>query len=252
MSAMRVRRRLTAAAVAVFLVIGISAGPVAADTSTPRDDNSAIAVNTKDGSSLFQLAFQVTWVTGDTVNATNTAVAYASCTNCTTVAIAIQIVLVVGSPSVFTPQNVAVAVNDQCNLCNTLAMAYQLVIQVSGPVRLTPEGLRQLHDIRKQLRELKEFALTIAQIHDQVLALEQQIEQVMTTQLVPAGQGKEQRAQGATTSTTGDGGGATSTSTTATSTTTTVRATSSTTSTSTTASTSSTSTSTPTTTTSAP
>jgi putative peptide zinc metalloprotease protein len=178
------------------------------------------------------------------VNNANTAIAYASCSNCTTVAIAIQIVFVVGSPSVFTPQNVAIAVNENCHACNTLAMAYQLVVQVSGPVRLTPEGLRQLRDIRSQLQALRELSMTIAQMHDKVLALEQQLQQVMTTQLVRVKGDEQHGAQGdnpSSTSTTSTTFGATTNGSLST-TTAPVRTTSTSTSTTTTTTTSSTST----------
>src|SRR5689334_2393044 len=78
-----------------------------ADNGTPTND--AVAVNTKDGSSVFKLAFSVRSIENSTVAPENGAVAYASCSNCQTVAIAVQVVFVVGSPQVFTPENLAIA-----------------------------------------------------------------------------------------------------------------------------------------------
>src|SRR5919198_6527301 len=106
-------RRLTALLAALVLALGLAAGAPGA----ARADNSAIAINTKDGSSVFRFAFAVRHVMGDVVDETNSAVAFASCTDCHTTAIAIEIVLVAGSPSTFTPKNQAIAINYLCNLC---------------------------------------------------------------------------------------------------------------------------------------
>src|SRR4051794_7446943 len=81
----------------------------ASDAGSPV--NTVIAENTKDGTSVFELAFDVRTITDEaTVAAGNAAIAISSCRNCQTVAIAIQVVFVIGSPDVFTPENAAVAV----------------------------------------------------------------------------------------------------------------------------------------------
>src|SRR3954468_13406266 len=100
-------RRL--ALVALFaLAIPVGLAPAAA----LAQDNSAVAINTKDDSSLFKLAFSIKEVGGEVVDQTNAAVAYASCKECQTVAIAIQVLIVTTeSPDVLTPTNLAVAVN---------------------------------------------------------------------------------------------------------------------------------------------
>src|SRR3712207_6568132 len=91
------------------------------DAAAAGGDTSAVAINTKDGSSVFRLAFAIKRVAGDVVDNENAAVAYSRCERCRSVAISIQIVLVTGSPSVVTPKNVAVAVNEQCTLCTSFA-----------------------------------------------------------------------------------------------------------------------------------
>src|SRR4051794_19486896 len=93
-------RVLVASVVAVLFGL---VGPASAYASGGAGDNSAVAVNTKDGSSVFKFAFSVAKVVGDTVSNTNAAVAYASCDACRTTAIAIQIVIVEGDPSTYTP-----------------------------------------------------------------------------------------------------------------------------------------------------
>ncbi|MFN2471431.1 MAG: hypothetical protein ABR583_10705 [Gaiellaceae bacterium] len=123
-------RRLAVLLAAVLAL----AGPALAHPAEVRvDDNAAIAINTKDGSSVFKLAFKIRKVAGDVVDETNAAVAYSSCESCRTVAIAIEIVLVTGNPSVVTPTNLAIAINENCNLCTAFAAAYQIVIGTGGP-----------------------------------------------------------------------------------------------------------------------
>jgi putative peptide zinc metalloprotease protein len=203
----------------VLLALGIGLGqPTFAQAG--GGDNAAVAVNTKDGSSLFKFAFAIHKAAQDVVDDKNSAVAYASCTSCQTVAIAIDIVLVTGQPSVFTPQNIALAVNENCNFCDTFASAYQFVVQSGGPVHFTHDGHKQLEDIRKEIAKWGKDGLTPAQMREQLPALIDQVQQVLKTQIVSGGpdQGDEQETDtneggppasptnGATTTT---GGGAT-------------------------------------------
>ncbi|MEY2451017.1 MAG: putative peptide zinc metalloprotease protein [Acidimicrobiaceae bacterium] len=148
--------------------------------------NTAIVENTKDNSSVFKLAFDIRTITGaSTVAPGNAAIAISSCKNCQTVAIAVQIVFVVGSPDVFAPENAAVAVNANCSFCDTLATAYQFVVQTSVPVRFTHEGKRRLHDIWKALKALEKSGLTGAEIQARVDELMQQLAVVLATEVEP-------------------------------------------------------------------
>jgi putative peptide zinc metalloprotease protein len=148
--------------------------------------NTAIVQNTKDNSSVFKLAFDIRSITGaSTVAPGNAAIAISSCTNCQTVAIAVQIVFVVGSPTVFAPENAAVAVNADCSFCDTLATAYQFVVQTSVPVRFTHEGKRQLHDIWKALKDLEKSGLTGLEIQARVDELMRQLAVVLATEVEP-------------------------------------------------------------------
>ncbi len=76
----------------------------------------------------YDVAYALVWVTdGGEVANRNAAYALASCPACTTVAVAFQVVLVVGQRNVVVPQNLAVAGNAQCRDCTTTALALQLV-----------------------------------------------------------------------------------------------------------------------------
>jgi len=97
-------------------------------------DNQAVAVNTTDGSTVYDVAFALVWADGDTVLNTNEAYALASCTDCRTVAISFQVVLVLGQADGLAPQNLAAAVNYACVECVTYALATQLVLTVDEPL----------------------------------------------------------------------------------------------------------------------
>jgi putative peptide zinc metalloprotease protein len=120
----------------------VAAGSPAATWVFPFDppaapeagDNQALAVNTLDGSTVYDVAFALVWANGDRVLNTNEAYAFASCTGCRTVSVGFQIVLVLGHANVVAPQNLAGAINYSCVKCVTYALATQLVVTLSGPL----------------------------------------------------------------------------------------------------------------------
>ncbi len=177
-----------------MLLIPAFAAPAVAQT-----DNTAVAVNTVDGSSVFSFAFDIKRVGGDVVDPVNGAIAYASCTGCETVAVAIQIVLVSGSPEVVAPQNVAVAVNDDCELCLTLALAYQYVFGAGNePIHFTKEGKERLKVVKKAFKDLEGTTMSTAELLPIVQALAQEVNDVVANEIVvgPPGQAKEAEAAG--------------------------------------------------------
>src|SRR5437764_700293 len=162
------------------------AAPASAQSS--GNDNSAVAVNTKDDSFVFKFAFKVSRAGGDTVDASNGAAAVSSCNYCETVAVAIQVVLVTGTPNTFTPTNVAIAYNQDCYECVSLADAFQFVFGTgSRPAHLTPEGNRRLAEIRREYERLRHSGLPLDQLQARIEELAHEVYQVFTTELVPAG-----------------------------------------------------------------
>ena len=117
--------------------------------------------------------------------------AYSSCEACRAVAIAFQIVIVQGDPGTVTPQNVAVAVNDQCPDCSTLAVAYQFVVGRGEPVEFTKTGLKRLEKIRKEFAKLeKQYGkLTNEQIRARTDGFAEEIRDILANDLVPADTG---------------------------------------------------------------
>ncbi|MEA2453133.1 MAG: putative peptide zinc metalloprotease protein [Actinomycetota bacterium] len=150
-------------------------------------DNLALAVNTKDNSSVVKFAFEVRRVMNGVVDETNAAVAVASCENCRTIAVAIQIVLIVNDPSVVSPTNIALAENVECTSCETFASAYQYVFTTGGQLKFSKEGWDALKDLRKQISELlKDDSLDLATLATELEVLTDQLSEVIRNELRPA------------------------------------------------------------------
>lgn len=169
--------RLGVLLVAILALALLLAAPVSAQSQ----DNTAVAANTKDGKSVFKLAFSVKKATGE-VDATNTAVAYASCNDCRTVAAAIQVVLVSDETSVV-PENVAIALNYQCTECETLAAAFQFVYGDGQELEFTKEGKAQLHDLKKRFKDLKQRDdLSLSQLATEISVIAGEVAEVVDTE----------------------------------------------------------------------
>lgn len=170
-----------------------AASPASADDAPGGDDTSAVAVNTEDGASLFRLAFSIRKVADGVVDQTNSAYALANCTDCQTVALAFQVVLVNGDADVVVPENRAVAYNDECVDCLTYASATQYILGYDGPVRFTAEGRRRLHALRQSLLELESqiAELNPAELHAAVSAAKAELLAILDEELVVANAGRD-------------------------------------------------------------
>ena len=122
-------------------------------------DNQALAVNTTDGSIVYDVAFALVWADDGEVLNTNEAYAFASCTGCAAVAIGFQVILVLGQADVVVPQNLAAAVNYNCLECATYALAQQLVLTLDGP--LSDAGMAAIEAVWAQIQQ---FGSTIANV----------------------------------------------------------------------------------------
>jgi putative peptide zinc metalloprotease protein len=138
-------------------------------------DNQALAVNTEDGSVLYDVAFALVWAEGDEALNVNEAYALASCRDCRTVAVAFQVVLLVGSVDVVIPQNLSAAVNYACIECVTYALATQLVVTLPG--ELSAEGQEALAAIWAELQEFGENIedVPLAELRDRLTEFEERI-----------------------------------------------------------------------------
>ncbi|HEV7203922.1 MAG TPA: hypothetical protein VGN18_04890 [Jatrophihabitans sp.] len=122
-------------------------------------DNQSLAVNTKDGSVVYDVAFAMVWADHDTVLNKNEAYAFSSCRNCRTTAVSFQIVLIVGHASVVVPQNIAGSVNYNCISCLTQALALQLAVTLPNV-----PGTAETHDITELWRQIYAFSKTLTSL----------------------------------------------------------------------------------------
>ncbi|CAN5804376.1 MAG: hypothetical protein ACR2HP_02330 [Ilumatobacteraceae bacterium] len=113
-----------------------------------------MAVNTADGTVVYDVAFALVWVEdGDILNATE-AYAFASCTDCAAVAVGFQVVLWIGQVDVAVPENIAAAVNYACVRCATYALATQLVVTL--PAALSEQAAAELDALWAEIAEFAE------------------------------------------------------------------------------------------------
>ncbi len=134
----------------------------------------AVAVGTRDGAVTYKVAYAVVTVRdGAPVTNTNSALALASCNACTTVAVSVQLVLVVGTSNVIVPINAAGALNVNCPACVTVAIAKQLVITVTQEpsaelqARLTA-ALQELDTLPSHGRDLAAVVAEIAEVEQEI------------------------------------------------------------------------------------
>jgi putative peptide zinc metalloprotease protein len=150
--------------------------PWYAPPPTAEGDNRAMVVNTEDGSTAYDVALAFVWVTdGGPVDERNEAFAYASCTDCTSVAVAFQTIFIIGHADVITPVNTAVAANYACTSCTTHALAVQLVVTlIEEP---SEEVLSELGRVWAELEQLEANigSLTLEQIYHWLKHAELQI-----------------------------------------------------------------------------
>ncbi|HEY0491918.1 MAG TPA: hypothetical protein VGD57_00430 [Candidatus Dormibacteraeota bacterium] len=177
------RRLLLVVGMTGALAVGGSAAAWA-DEAPPNQNNYAIAENHRDFSTLVRTSMKIVYVTGD-VTAFNAADAEASCVHCKTAAVAIEAIIVIGSPRVYTPQNVAIALNTNCSYCDTAAYAGQFDLQYAGPVKLTERGQEQVENLREQLSSLRHSSLSAMQIAARAAEIRWRLEAVLKNNLVP-------------------------------------------------------------------
>jgi putative peptide zinc metalloprotease protein len=147
-------------------------------------DNVATAITEQDNTRVFDFAWDISKQRGGVVDHSNSAYARASCFNCDATAIAFQIVISSGAPSMAAPVNIAEAYNVECTECVVAAHARQFVRVVEDPVKLTGAGRAQLADVRRELGALSGQDLDFAQIHAAVEAQEARVRSVLASELV--------------------------------------------------------------------
>ncbi|MDQ2635986.1 MAG: hypothetical protein M3Y83_03805, partial [Actinomycetota bacterium] len=117
-------------------------------------DNQALAVNTTDGTIVYDTAFALVWATDEeyAMNV-NEAHAYASCNTCAAVAVSYQVVFVIDqddtNDNVAVPQNLSGALNYKCVNCMTVSLARQLFVTLDED--LSPEAKAELETLWQEI-----------------------------------------------------------------------------------------------------
>jgi putative peptide zinc metalloprotease protein len=142
-------------------------------------DNQSMAVATRDGSIVYDVAFALVTATRDTVLNGNEAYAFASCTRCAAVAVSFQVVLIIGDAHVIAPRNVSAAVAYNCVRCVTAAIAIQL--DLSLPAAPSGSAAAELAALWKQIRAFSRHitSYSLAEIRTQLQRYEREIEQIL-------------------------------------------------------------------------
>jgi len=165
----------------------VSTSTAAASSPGASTDNAAVGVNSTDGRTVYAIRLKIVQTGADTVDASNAAVAAASCNDCQTVAISLEGVLVYGTPSTYDPTNIALALNSDCTNCKTLASAYQDIVQNDTRVRISGPGRQEIADIRRDLDSLRTSGLDIVAVQQRVNDDAGRFLDVLRTQVVPVG-----------------------------------------------------------------
>ena len=159
---MRTRRTLTALTAALALATGsfLAAGAEATDSGT-GPDQVVWATTTGTNASDLLSGVQVGSYKGENLQSANVARADSTdCTDCRTVAVAVQAVLVKGSPQTAEPKNVAIAINQNCVSCTTYAFAYQYVVATDDRVVLTWRGRTRVAALREEIATVSQSDLS--------------------------------------------------------------------------------------------
>lgn len=120
--------------------------------------------NKMDGRLRIKGKIELNRMHGQRVTPRNTASSFASCTDCQTVTVALQLNLYKSTATWVAPVNQAVALNVECTRCATVAVAIQYVLPVEDP-NATPHDVDQLIlEMRRELQDIhSDHKITVAE-----------------------------------------------------------------------------------------
>lgn len=187
---MLLRRRLAAFAT-IVAAVALAAPPSA---GAAGGHNHVTVVNQVDGRATGRASSAVVVGHDATVGEENTAFARAQCTDCRTMAVAVQVVAIEGDVSDFRPLNAAVALNLECTRCQTYAYARQEIVAVDGAFALSDAGRDEVWRLESAIERLANSDEPFAEIGAQLDALTVQLREVVRTEIGRAGRRELGRA----------------------------------------------------------
>jgi len=123
-----------------------------------RDANVVTILNRSDNRMQVRGNLDVNRIPGDQAVPVNYAAAVASCTDCQTFAVALQIDLISKAANVVALENTAIALNVGCTRCITVAHAIQFVVQVDDPREVPEDVDAATKEMDKDLRDIAKLA----------------------------------------------------------------------------------------------
>lgn len=178
-------------ALATATVVGVVIGPGAAYADglggDAAHDNVVVVMNQTNGAVQVRSNAAVAEDHGPTVDNRNIAFARSSCTDCRSVAAAIQVVVEVGSPTKVAPVNSAVALNYQCQTCQTFAYANQVLVSSDRPVKIDDQASHQIAGLDHQISAVVHSGDPFPQLQAELDGLTQQLVTVVKGQVSQAG-----------------------------------------------------------------
>lgn len=172
--------------IAVLSALSLSGALPALAQSDGGADHVVLAFNESDGLLRSASGVAVAHVASDTVDSENLAYAKSRCSDCRTVAAAMQVVLTRDAHTIV-PKNAAVAVNETCSSCRTFAAAYQYVITTGGPVYLSADGQQRVADLRQRAAAVAGSDLAFADIEARLDGIYAELRAVIDDELRRAG-----------------------------------------------------------------
>jgi hypothetical protein len=185
-----------------------SASPAAGATTTPKPDFDAGVIlqefpsgaprnevrlqNQQNNRFMARASVKMYRISGDDVRPWNLALAEGKCTDCQTIAVAVQVSFYQRGARNIQPENIAIASNVGCTRCVTVARAIQYVIPVDDLKAEIPDQVKALvKDLDKELRYFAsiqsvsqlssdEAASRLQRILDQYAELHQYLRDAMT------------------------------------------------------------------------
>jgi putative peptide zinc metalloprotease protein len=156
---------------AVLIAIPLTLHPSAA-AAIGGPGNIVMAVNHSDGRLAIRSNVQLVREPGMIAAPQNFAFASASCADCQTVAVALQLNFASTDARYIAPQNVAVASNEGCTRCTTIALAYQVFFTVEDATA-TPDGVNQvMRDLDAELRAVStDPTMTVGEAETRIVSV---------------------------------------------------------------------------------
>jgi len=127
------------------------AGALLEEFPDSKPVNQVIADNSDDQRFMGRASIKFRKLKGDDILPVNIAFAQGTCTDCQTIAVAVQVIVYKRGASNVQPQNVALAANVGCTRCVTVARAIQYVIPVDDFDNVPDNVKRLVHRLDQEL-----------------------------------------------------------------------------------------------------